>query len=133
MTEDILKILFEKAIKVREKSYSPYSKFKVGAALLSKNGAIFDGCNVENASFGLTCCAERTALFKAVSEGETSFEKIVICTDSNSGTPPCGACLQVMMEFNPEMEVYSISIEGKVLAMHKLNELLPFAFQKGDF
>ena len=94
--------LIEQAKKAMENAYVPYSHFKVGAALLDKNGTIFLGCNIENASYGATCCAERTAIFKAVSEGVTTFEKIAIVSDSKKLTPPCGICRQVLLEFMPE-------------------------------
>lgn len=110
-------------------AYSPFSKFKVGAALRTKGGKIFTGCNVENASFGLTCCAERTAVFKAISEGFDDFEEITITT-SNPETPvaPCGACRQVLNEFNKELIV---NLEDK--KTYKLSELLPDSFSGKDF
>lgn len=88
-----------------ESAYAPYSNFKVGAAVLTKDGSIFTGCNIENASYGATNCAERTAIFKAVSEGHTEMVKIAVITKDGSTSYPCGICLQVMNEFMPEGEV----------------------------
>jgi len=106
-------------------SYSPYSKIKVGAALVSENGEIFEGCNIENASYGLSMCAERVVLFKAVSEGQKKFTKIAVASSSQAA-PPCGACRQVLSEFSPEMEVVWEE-NGKIISK-KLNELLPHSF-----
>ena len=119
--------LIQEAMKVREKAYAPYSKFKVGAALLTKAGTIFTGCNVENASYGLTVCAERIAIFKAVSEGEKEFEAISVVTDVDELTPPCGACLQVMIEFNPKMKVILANTKGESKTF-SLDELIPIQF-----
>ncbi|MEO0132104.1 MAG: cytidine deaminase [candidate division WOR-3 bacterium] len=116
----------KKAIKF---AYAPYSKFKVGCALLTKNGRIFTGCNIENASYGLTVCAERVALFKAISEGESELEKLVIYTPTNEFTYPCGACRQTLAEFNPNLEVILINKQNK-LAQLKLSSLLPKPFTK---
>lgn len=97
------KQLFSEAVKAAESSYSPYSEFRVGAALLTENGELYTGCNIENASYSLTICAERTAIFKAVSEGRTKFSAIAIAGgrngDYSAPCNPCGACLQVMSEF----------------------------------
>ena len=116
------KELFEIAQKAKEYSYSPYSNFRVGAALLTKEGKVFTGTNVENASFGATICAERTALVKAVSEGYKSFTKIAISADKNSCTP-CGICRQSLIEFSPEMQVIYMSREGQLTNVN-LKELL---------
>ena len=125
MTHDLLKLAKE----AMTNSYSPFSKFRVGAALRTKDGKIFTGCNVENASYGLTVCAERTAVFKAVSEGYTEFEEIMIVTSNpDNPTSPCGACRQVLAEFNKELPVH---LEGKVT--YNLKELLPYAFSGKDF
>lgn len=97
--------LIVQARQARLQSYSPYSGFRVGAALLTAAGDVFTGTNVENASFGLSICAERTAVFKAVSSGHTRFTAIAISADGPTPTPPCGACRQVLMEFAPEMTV----------------------------
>ena len=94
-----MKELIDAAIQAREKAYVPYSKFKVGAAVLTKSGIIVSGCNVENASYGLSNCAERTAIFKAVSEGEQDFSVIAVAADTERPVAPCGACRQVIAEF----------------------------------
>lgn len=125
MIDDLLK----SAKEGMSNSYSPFSKFRVGAAIRTKSGKIFTGCNVENASFGMTICAERTAIFKAVSEGEKEFEEIMIVTSNpDNPTSPCGGCRQVMAEFNKDMIVH---LEGKVT--YNLKELLPNAFSGKDF
>jgi cytidine deaminase len=110
----------------KQKAYAPYSKFKVGAALLGKSGKIYAGCNVENASYGLACCAERNAVFKAVSEGEKDFLAIAIVSSSNEPTAPCGACRQVLNEFAPDISV--IMPGRKRTIKTTLKKLLPFAF-----
>ncbi len=120
------KILIELARKASKNAYSPYSKFNVGAALLTKEGKIFTGCNIENASYSLTNCAERTAVFKAISEGFTQFEKIVIYVDSDILFSPCGACRQVLAEFNNQMEV--IIVYKKGIVKTNMSILLPMQF-----
>lgn len=119
--------LFEIAVKAAEYSYSPYSRFRVGAALLTENGAIYTGCNIENASFSLTNCAERTAVFKAVSDGNTNFKAISVAGSSNSdfSAPcvPCGACLQVLAEFCRD-DLTVILSDGE----YKLSDFLPKRF-----
>ena len=117
--------LIELAIQARKLAYTPYSHYKVGAALLGKSGKVYQGCNVENASYGLTCCAERTAIFKAVSEGEREFEAIAIVT--KNGGSPCGACRQVLSEFAPELVVY-IADKDNHIKETSINKLLPAAF-----
>ncbi len=119
--------LFEIAKKYRENSFSPYSKFKVGAALLSEDGEIFGGCNVENSSYGLTICAERVAIFNAVSEGKRSFKKILILTDTENLTPPCGACRQVIWDICGDVEVILMNL-GRKSKRFKMRELLPYPF-----
>ncbi len=104
--------LIEAACRVRERSHSPYSQFRVGAALLGRSGTVYLGTNVENASFGLSNCAERTAIFRAVTDGETEFEAIAVCADGESPTPPCGACRQVLMEFGPDLLVITAGERG---------------------
>ena len=99
MTELETQKLMDCAIKARENAYSPYSHFAVGAALLCEDGTLFEGCNIENASYGLTNCAERTAIFKAVSEGHTKFKALAVVADTEGPCAPCGACRQVMAEF----------------------------------
>lgn len=122
------KELFDLAVSAAENSYSPYSHFRVGAAILTKDGRVFMGCNVENASYSLTVCAERTALFGAVSEGVTEFEAIAIAgsgdDDFSAPCPPCGACLQVLSEFcTGELKV--ILSDGA----YTLADFLPRAFR----
>ena len=119
--------LYALAKKVRENAYAPYSGFKVGAALFSESGKIYVGCNVENASYGLTICAERAAIYNAISRGERAFKAIVICSDETNPVPPCGACLQVMAEFG-DFDVFSFNLEGKFLQM-RLSDLLPYTFR----
>ena len=120
------KDLIAVAQKYREFSYSPYSKFKVGAALLTKKGNVYGGCNVENSSFPLTNCAERTAIFKAVSEGEQEFEALALIADTPGPCAPCGACRQVMVEFRiPKIIMANLQGDVKVVT---LDEIMPFAF-----
>ncbi len=119
--------LVRRAIEVRERAYVPYSHYAVGAALLGKSGRIYTGCNVENASFGLTVCAERVAIFKAVSEGEKEFQALAVVT-SNGGTP-CGACRQVFFEFaSPDAPVIIAAVDGQVAKVLKIGELLADGF-----
>jgi len=123
------KELIEKAKRARLKAYAPYSKFKVGAALLTKSGKVYTGANVENSTFGLTICAERVAVFKAVSRGEKKFLKIVVVADKDPPVTPCGACRQVLSEFAKDLKVICASLQGKV-ERYSLKELLPVAFEK---
>ncbi len=124
--------LVKKALAAREKAYVPYSNFPVGAALITKEGKIFTGCNIENAAFPVTCCAERTALFKAVSEGERSFEALAVVADTDRPVSPCGSCRQVLAEFcPPEMPVYLANLRGEVEIMD-VASLLPGAFGAKD-
>lgn len=122
--------LIELAKRARENAYAPYSKFKVGAVLVTKSGKIFTGVNVENASYGLTNCAERTAIFKAVSEGEKEFDTIVIIADTDKPVSPCGACRQVMAEFG-NFKVILANTKGEWLETN-VEELLPYSFDKKD-
>ena len=116
----------------RDNAYAPYSKFKVGAAVETVDGEIFTGCNIENAAYSPTNCAERTAIFKAVYEGERQFSAIAVASDSENFTAPCGVCRQVLAEFcDAEMPVICINREGKYRIL-SLGELLPFAFSKKD-
>ena len=108
-------------------AYAPYSDFKVGAALLCKDGTVFTGCNIENATYGATNCAERTAIFKAVSEGRRDFEAIAIVSSGGGETFPCGICRQVMAEFAPDMEIILRDSNGNTNC-YKLMELLPKSF-----
>ncbi|MBC8263239.1 MAG: cytidine deaminase [Anaerolineales bacterium] len=121
--------LIAKAMAAREKAHAPYSQFAVGAALLAKSGRVYTGCNVENASYGLSICAERTAVFKAVSEGERDFEAIAVVTDK--GVTPCGACRQVLMEFGEDIRVI-VADEAGGYRVFGLQELLPEAFNSED-
>jgi len=125
------KELIERAKKARENAYAPYSKFKVGAAILTEDGEVYTGVNVENASFGLTVCAERVALFKAVSDGKRSFKAIAVVADTEEPVPPCGACRQVLSEFG-DMEVIMANLKGDV-KIARLRDLLPdsFKFEEG--
>ena len=117
--------LFDQALAAREFSYAPYSQYKVGAALLTRNGNIFKGCNIENAAYTPSVCAERTAIFKAVSEGELVFEAIAIATVN--GGAPCGVCRQVMREFAPDITVIIGNVEGDRQVL-TLADLLPHSF-----
>lgn len=112
----------------REKAYVPYSSFKVGAALLTKGGKIYTGCNVENASYGLSNCAERTAIFKAVSEGESEFAAMAIVADTKEPVAPCGACRQVLAEFSIN-KIIMCNLHGQQY-IATLEELLPYSFGK---
>ena len=120
--------LIEAAIKAQCNAYAPYSKFKVGAALLADNNEIFTGCNVENSSYGLTNCAERTAVFKAVSEGQTDFKAIVVYSNSEPAAKPCGACRQVLYEFNPDMKIICVNDKDEKTEF-VLSKLLPEGFR----
>ncbi|MSU78951.1 MAG: cytidine deaminase [Gemmataceae bacterium] len=119
--------LVEQARAVRIRSHAPYSGFKVGAALETVGGGIITGCNVENASYGLTICAERVAVVKAISEGETKFTRIVIVTDTEVPTPPCGACRQILWEFAGDIEIVLANLT-EVKATYRLADLLPLPF-----
>ena len=120
------KDLIAAAKKYRENAYAPYSKFKVGAAVLTKKGNIYGGCNIENSSFPITNCAERTAIFKAVSEGEQEFAAIALIADTPGPCSPCGACRQVMVEFKiPRIIMANMKGDVKVVT---LEEIMPYAF-----
>lgn len=121
--------LMSLAEKAKENSYSPYSKFRVGAALITNDGKIYTGCNIENSSYGGTICAERTALLKAVSEGEKTFKKLAVASDLEDYTFPCGICLQVISEFMPDGEII-LKNKTSGLKIFKLSELLPHAFKE---
>ncbi|MFD1425679.1 cytidine deaminase [Kroppenstedtia sanguinis] len=124
--------LIEEAKKVRQRAYVPYSGFPVGAALLTEDGRVFSGCNVENVSFGLTNCAERTAFFKAVSEGTRKFQALAVVGATSNPISPCGACRQVMAEFcSPGMKVYLANLDGEI-KQTTVGELLPGAFDKEE-
>ena len=118
------------ASQARQYAYAPYSKFLVGAALLSPDGRIFSGCNVENASYGLTICAERTAVFKAVSVGIAQFQAMALSIDAD--TSPCGACRQVLFEFAPNLPIYIGNANGTLIRETSLDILLPQAFDPSN-
>lgn len=129
LKKKLIQKMIEIAKEASEKAYSPYSNYKVGASLLTKNGKIYTGCNIENASFGATVCAERVAIFKAISEGEKDFEMIAIYINDEKHIPsPCGICRQVMMEFAPNLTL--ILSNRYDYEMYKLEELLPYPFSK---
>ena len=139
MTDNVINLLIKEALKAREMAYAPYSKYLVGAALVVPSGKIYTGCNVENASYGLTNCAERTAIFKAVSEGQRHIDAIAIVggpliDDDNLETDgyayPCGACRQVMAEFRPESGDISVIVAKSETdyKIFRLSELLPQTF-----
>ena len=115
----------------RRNSVAPFSGFRVGASLLTKSGAIVNGCNVENATLGLTVCAERVALWKALSEGHRGFRAVCVTTAASRPTPPCGACRQLLWEFCGDVPVYMINSRGKSKTM-MMSELFPEAFSKKD-
>lgn len=125
---DLLKLAEE----AKGNAYAPYSKFKVGAALLTKGGKVYTGCNIENASYGASNCAERTAIFKAVSEGETEFEKIAVASSSREETWPCGICRQVMVEFSKELTVVLGDTEKNEVHEYSIEELLSHSFSGLD-
>ncbi len=121
------KELIESAKQAREKAFAPFSNFKVGAAVKTKGGKVFTGCNIESASYGLTVCAERVAIWKAVSEGETEFTNIAVVADTEDLTPPCGACRQIIWEFCGDLAVTFANLKGNVETVQMKN-LLPRAF-----
>ncbi len=120
--------LIAAAREVRKNAYAKFSGFEVGAAILTDDGKIITGCNVENSSFGLTICAERTAVFKAVSEGEKKFKAIVVASGSNPPARPCGACRQVLYEFNPDMKILCVNSNNEK-DNFVLSDLLPEGFR----
>src|SRR4029077_4025055 len=119
--------LITAAKQARENAHAPFSNFRVGAALRAKSGRIFTGCNVENATLGLTICAERVAIFKAISEGERGFDAMAVVTDTESLTPPCGACRQLIWEFCGDVPVILSNLKGKS-EMLRMRELFPRPF-----
>ena len=123
--------LIKKALEAQKQAYVPYSRFPVGAALLTKSGKIYTGCNIENASFGATNCAERTAIFKAVSEGEKAFEAIAVVGDPKAFTAPCGICRQVFVEFSTDMKVIIAKNENEY-NVYTLEQVLPLSFTPKD-
>lgn len=131
ISEEQIQQLLERAKAVSDKAYAPYSNFSVGAAILAGSGAIYSGCNVENASYGLVNCAERTAVFSAVAAGERIVKAVVIYTPTDRPTAPCGACRQVLYEFGPDAVVVGVASTGTSLQM-TVAELLPKAFGPKD-
>jgi cytidine deaminase len=124
--------LITEAKTARERAYVPYSKFKVGAALLTRDGKVFHGCNIENAAYSMCNCAERTALFKAWSEGEKEFAAMAVIADTKRPVPPCGACRQVISELCPkDMKIILTNLQGDIQEL-TVQELLPGAFSPED-
>lgn len=130
LTNEIRETLIQKALEARNWAHAPYSGYAVGAAVLTESGKIYDGVNVENAVYPLTMCAERVAIFKAVSQGEKSFQAIAVVT--RNGGMPCGSCRQVMAEFGMDTVVLIADTSGKLIAEYKLADLLPHAFSQDD-
>ena len=119
--------LIEMALEARTKAHAPYSNFQVGAALESTDGRVFTGCNVENATYGLSLCAERVAVFKAISEGARKFQRIAVSADTDVLTPPCGACRQILWEFCGDIELTLVNLHGKTETL-QLTDLFPRPF-----
>lgn len=119
--------LAQKAIEAKKNAFAPYSNFKVGAALLCEDGTTAAGCNIENSSFGLTICAERTAVFKSYSEGKRTFKALAIASDDPGFCPPCGACRQVLYELCGDIDIILVN-HNQELKILKISELLPFPF-----
>ena len=119
--------LIAAASAARENAHAPYSNFRVGAAVRARSGRVFTGCNVENSTYGLTLCAERVAIFKAISEGERGFDAVAVVTDTDALTPPCGACRQIIWEFCGDAEVVLANLKGKV-EVHRMSALFPKPF-----
>lgn len=127
-----IELLIKEAEAAREKAYTPYSKFNVGAALLTNDGKIYRGCNIENAAYSMTNCAERTAIFKAISEGDKEFAAIAVVADTKRPVPPCGACRQVLLELCPkDMKVILTNLNGDIEQL-TVHELLPGGFSAED-
>jgi cytidine deaminase len=121
--------LVDAARAAREKAIAPYSGFSVGAGIETADGAIVTGCNIENATYGLTLCAERVAIFKALSDGHRQFTRVVVLADTLEPTPPCGACRQILWEFGGDLEVILANLAG-VHSRHRLENLLPLPFDR---
>lgn len=130
LSDDERRALIDLATEARRRAYAPYSKYLVGAALRTKSGKLYTGCNIENAVYPLSICAERVAIFKAVSEGENEFEVIAVVT-SNGGSP-CGSCRQVMAEFGLDTTVVLADSNGRVIRETTVGDLLPAAFTPKD-
>jgi cytidine deaminase len=127
MTKSTQARLLRAARAAAKNAYAPFSKFKVGAAVLTAKGRIFSGCNVENSSYGLTICAERVAIFKAVSDGQCEIHALLVYADTPKLTPPCGACLQVMNEFSENPEI--VLSNGRSTKTYRVRDLLPLGFK----
>ncbi len=127
ITGKIFRSLFIRALEARENACAPYSKFKVGAAVITKNGAVYAGCNVESSSYGLTMCAERNALSAALCAGESEFTAVLITADTPVPVSPCGACRQLLFDYAPHLLVIMTNVEGKRLDAN-ISELLKYPF-----
>ena len=121
--------LISAARRAREFAHADFSSFKVGAALETNDGTVITGCNIENATYGLTVCAERVAMFKALSEGHRTFRRIVVVADTEAPTPPCGACRQILWEFGGDLDVILANLHRET-GRHKLSNLFPLPFDK---
>ncbi|TGG88050.1 cytidine deaminase [Geotoga petraea] len=130
MDKQMIDTLYKKALEVRENAYVPYSDFRVGAALLTEDGEIYLGANVENASYSLSICAERNAIFKANADGKRKFKALMVVADTERPISPCGACRQVMAEFG-DYDVYLANLKGDIKEATSF-ELLPYNFNKED-
>jgi len=130
MNKQLIDKLYKKALEVRENAYVPYSKFKVGASLLTEDDQIYVGANVENASYGLSICAERNAIFKANADGKRKYKALMVVAETESPVSPCGACRQVMTEFG-DYKVYLANLKGDIKETSTY-ELLPYSFNKED-
>ena len=124
--------LIEAALAARENAWAPFSGFRVGAALEDESGRIFTGCNVENATYGLSVCAERVAVFKAISEGARKFRRVAVAADTDTLTPPCGACRQILWEFCGDVEVTLVNPRGKT-EVFQMRDLFPRPFDASFF
>jgi cytidine deaminase len=124
-------VLVAAAKQARENAHAPYSNFRVGAALRANSGRVFGGCNVENATYGLTICAERVAIFKAISEGERGFDAIAVSTDTDTLTPPCGACRQLIWEFCGDVPVILSNLKDKTETI-QMRDLFPKPFDSSN-
>lgn len=132
MDQEIKEKMFKKAKEAQKNAYVPYSEFPLGAAVLTEDGSIYTGVNIENASFSLTNCAERSAIFTAVSQGKRKIEALLIVSSTKNPVPPCGACRQVIQEFaDGDIEIVMMTTDGKELTMTS-TELLPGAFSNND-
>jgi cytidine deaminase len=132
MTDKERTDLIAAALKAREHARAPYSHFRVGAALRANSGRIFTGCNIENSTFGLTLCAERVAVFKALSEGARVFDAVAVVADTERLTPPCGACRQILWEFCRDAEVILANLGGQ-MTVRRMSDLFPDAFDGSFF